>query len=59
MSVYSSFAKICDRKPTNSFFTANSILKFRFEEHDWVNVVTHQEDLEDLFPDVDIDVDIK
>ena len=41
--------------PIHSFFTGNSIIKFRFEEHGPINVVTHQQDLKDLFPDVDID----
>ena len=37
------------------FFTANGIRKFLFEEHDPANVITHQQDLKDLFPDVGID----
>ena len=28
------------------FFTANGIIKFRFDEHGPVNVVTHQQDFE-------------
>ena len=44
-----------NRKRIHSFFTANSTIKFRLEEHGPGNVVTHQQDLEDLFPDVDID----
>ena len=42
-------------KQIHSFFTANGILKFRFEKHGLVNVVTHQQDLKDLFPDFDTD----
>ena len=38
-----------------SFFTGNGILKFNFEEHGPVNIVTHQHDLKDLFLDVDVD----
>ena len=30
-------------------------MKFRFEKHGPVNVVTHQQDWKDLFPDADID----
>ena len=37
------------------FLTANGILKFRFEEHGPVKLVTHQLDLKDLFLCVDID----
>ena len=37
------------------FFTTNGILNFCLEENGSVNVVTHQQDLKDLFPDVDID----
>ena len=55
--VFGSFAKNCG---TGSeyipFFTANGIIKFRFQEHGPVNVVTYQQDLEDIFSDVDIDV---
>ena len=47
--------KMWNRKRIHSFFTANGTIKFRFEEHGPGNVVTHQQDLEDLFPDVDID----
>ena len=47
--------KLWNRKRVNSFFTANSILKFRFEERDRVNIIAYQQDLKDLFPDVDID----
>ena len=47
--------KMWNRKRIHSFFTANSTIKFRLEEHGPGNVVTHQQDLEDLFPDVDID----
>ena len=41
--------KLWNRKQMHSFFTANGIIKFCFEEHGPVNVVMH------LFPDVDID----
>ena len=44
--------KMWNRKRIHSFFTANGTIKFRFEEHGPGNVVTHQQDLEDL---VDID----
>ena len=44
--------KMWNRKRRHSFFTANGTIKFRFEEHGPGNVVTHQQDLEDL---VDID----
>ena len=47
--------KLWNRKRIHSSFTANGIIKFRFEEHGPVNVVTHQQDLKGLFPDVDID----
>ena len=47
--------KLWNRKRVHSFFTANSILKFRFEERDRVNIIVYQQDLKDLFPDVDID----
>ena len=47
--------KLWSRKQVHSFFTVNGSLKIRFEEHGPVNVVTHQQDLKDLFPDVDID----
>ena len=47
--------KMWNRKRIHSSFTANGIIKFRFEEHGPVNVVTHQQDLKGLFPDVDID----
>ena len=47
--------KLWNRKPIHSYFTANGILKFCFEEHGPVNVVTHQQDLKDLFLDIDID----
>ena len=43
------------RKRIHFFFTASGIIKFRFEEHGPVNVVTHQQDLKDLFPNVGID----
>ena len=33
--------KLWNRKQIHSFFTANDIIKFRFEEHGSVNVVTH------------------
>ena len=46
--------KLWNRKRIHSFFTANGMRKFRFEEHALVNVVTHQQDLKGLFPDVDI-----
>ena len=42
-----------NRKRIHSFFTANGIIKFCFEEHDPVNLITHQYDLKDLFSDVD------
>ena len=45
-----------EQKANTFLFTANDIIKFRFEEHDPVNIVTHQEDLKDLFPDVDREV---
>ena len=48
--------KLWNRKRVHSFFTSNDILKFPFEEHGPLNVVTHQQDLKDLFSDVDIDV---
>ena len=47
--------KVWNRKQIHSFFTANGIIKFHFEEHSPVNVVTHQPNLMDLFPDVDTD----
>ena len=47
--------KLWSRKRKRSFLTATGILKFRFEEHGPVNVVAHQQDLKDLFTDVDID----
>ena len=47
--------KLWNRKRMHFFFTANGIRKFLFEEHDPANVITHQQDLKDLFPDVGID----
>ena len=47
--------KMGNRKQIHSFFTANGILKFCLEEHSRVNVVTHQQNLKDLFPNVGID----
>ena len=38
----------------DSFYAANSILKFRFEEYGYVNVVTHQHDLKGIFLDADV-----
>ena len=49
------FKKLRNRKGIHSFFTANGVLKFCFEEHSFANAVMHQQDLKDLFPDVDID----
>ena len=49
------YKKLWNRKRKHCFFTANGIFKFCFEEHDPINVVTHQQDLKDLFPDIDID----
>ena len=42
--------KLWNRKQIHSSFTANGIIKFRFEEHGPVNVVMHQQDLKDSFP---------
>ena len=39
----------------DSFLADNGTIKFRFDEHGPVNLATHQQDLKDLFPDVDID----
>ena len=47
--------KLPNRKRTYFGFIANGILKFLLEEYSPVNVVTHQQDLKNLFPDVDID----
>ena len=47
--------KLWNRKQIHSFFNANGIMKFCFQEHSPVNVITHQQDLKDLFPDFDID----
>ena len=47
--------KLWNRKQIHSFFTANGIIKFCFQEHSPVNVITQQQDLKDLFPDFDID----
>ena len=47
--------KLWNRKRVHCFFIANGIIKFLFEEHGPGNVVTHQQDLKDLFPDVDIE----
>ena len=44
-----------EQEANTFFFTANGIIKFCFEEHDPVNVVTHWQDLKGLFPNVDID----
>ena len=52
IEVYVSFAKICF---SFFFFTADGILKFRIKDHDPAIIVTHQQDLKDLFPNVDID----
>ena len=40
--------KLWNRKRMRSFFTANDIIKFRFEEHGPLNVVLPQQDLKDL-----------
>ena len=54
--VFGSFVKkLWNRKRIHFFFAANGIIKFCFEEHGPVNLVTHQQDLKDLFPDLDID----
>ena len=49
------YKKLWNRNQKYSFFTANGITKFCFEEYGPVNVVTHQQDLKDLFPDIDTD----
>ena len=54
-SLWAISKKLWNKKPIHSFFVANVITKFRFEEYGPVNVVAHQHDLEDLFPNVDID----
>ena len=55
VSVYGSYTKTCG---TGSqyihFFTANGVLMFHFEEHGREKLVTHQQNLKDLFPDVEI-----
>ena len=43
--------KLWNRSRIYSFSTANGILMFLFEEDEPVNVVAHQQDLKDLFPD--------
>ena len=47
--------KLWNRKRIHCFFTANGIIKFHFEEQGPVNVITHQQDLKDLFRNVDVD----
>ena len=47
--------KLWNRKRIYSFFTANGIIKFRFEEQGPVNVIKYQQDLKDLFPNVHVD----
>ena len=39
----------------HSFLIDNGTIKFRFDEYGPVHLVTHQQYLKDLFPDVDID----
>ena len=48
------YKKLCNRKLIHSVSTVNGVLMFRFEEHGPERIVTHQQDLKDLFPDVDI-----
>ena len=43
--------KIVEQEVNTFLFTANGILKFLFEEHDCVEVVTYQQDLKDIFPE--------
>ena len=45
--------KLQRRNQIHSFFIAKGSLKFCFKEHGPVNIVTHQQDLKDLFLDVD------
>ena len=52
--VFGSFAKDCGRGSEYTLLLL-LIIKFYFEEHGPVNVVSHQQDLKDLFPNVDID----
>ena len=53
IKVFGSFIKNCGTR-REYIFTANGITKFRFEEYGLVNVVTHQQNLKDLFPDIGI-----
>ena len=53
--VFGSFVKNCRTGSKYIPFLMNGIVKFCFEEHGPVNVVMHQQDLKDLFSNVDID----
>ena len=47
--------KLRDKQKVHQYYTINSLIRSRIEKSGQVKIITHMIDLQNLFPDIEID----
>ena len=53
--IWNKCKKLRDKQKVHQYYTINSLIRSRIEESGQVKIITHMIDLQNLFPDIEID----
>ena len=53
--IWNKCKKLRDKQKVHQYYTINSLIRSRIEKSGQVKIITHMIDLQNLFPDIDID----
>ena len=52
---WNKYKKLRDKQKVYQYYTINGLIRLRIEESVQAKTITHMVDLQDLFPDIEID----
>ena len=53
--IWNKCKKLRDKQKVHQYYTINSLIRSRIEKSGQVKIITHMIDLQNLFPDIEID----
>ena len=53
--IWNKCKKLRDKQKVHQYYTINGLIRLRIEESSQAKIITHAVDLQNLFPDIEID----
>ena len=53
--IWNKCKKLRDKQKVHQYYTINGLIRLRIEESGQAKIITHIDDLQNLFPDIEID----